>query len=72
MTWKESVISETATMLHSYATTVQAEAASHPKHTAFTNMQQSLQRAAQSLAFTIRQDRRAEADFFASHRELNP
>lgn len=72
MTWKESVIAYAAQMLNSSETTINYEAANHPNHIAFTNTNQSLQRAAQSLVFSIRQDRNAEYDFFKSHPELNP
>lgn len=64
MTWKESVIAQTVEMLSSTEETIRYEAANHPTHVAFTNVNQSLQRAAQSLVNTLREDREAERNFF--------
>jgi hypothetical protein len=72
LTWKQSVINAAADMLNSNECTTTIEAANHPNHEAFINHNQSLQKAAQSLAFTIKQDREAEYQFFKSHPELNP
>jgi hypothetical protein len=72
MNWKESVIALAAEMLSSSISTVNYEAANYPNHESFTNTNQSLQRAAQSLVLSIRQEREAESAFFASHPELNP
>ena len=71
-TWKEAVIIEAANYLNSNFSTISIESANFPNHQAFTNTNQSLQKAAQSLVNSIMQEREAESNFFNSHPELNP
>jgi len=71
MTFKESIISEVATMLHSSEFQIRCEAANIPEKN-YLQLDKSLQKCSQLLFAEITEMRDAEYQFFKSHPELNP